>query len=176
MGLLPLSFAQGASKEASLRVAFVYNFIKFTEWPNQAASPSLHLCVLGADDDAKEALAQLNHQPVITEKIDGKPIIKQAVEVIFLDDPVTTLQQLKSCHILYRPFNSLAIAVPDPLPSGVLMIADDPDVSETNISIALMRRRDGRIEFAISPAAVNQSGVTISSQLFKLAKNRQGGK
>jgi len=176
LGLLPLSFAQGASKEASLRVAFVYNFIKFTEWPNQAASPSLHLCVLGADRDAREALTQLNNQPVVIEKIDGRPIVKQAVEVVFLDDPSSTLQQLKSCHILYRPANSLAIAVPDPLPSGVLMIADDPDVSETNISIALMRRRDGRIEFSISNAAVNQSGVTISSQLFKLAKNRQGDK
>lgn len=176
MGVLPLSFAQGASKEASLRVAFVYNFIKFTEWPNQAASPSLHLCVLGADHDAKEALTALNHQPVIIEKIDGKPIVKQAVEVIFLDDPSSTLQQLKSCHILYRPVNSLTIAVPDPLPSGVLMIADEPDLFETNVSIALMRKRDGRIEFSIFSTAVNQSGVTISSQLFKLAKNRQGGK
>jgi len=176
LGLLPLSFAQGASKEASLRVAFVYNFIKFTEWPNQTSSPSLRLCVLGADHDAKEALIPLNRQPVITQKIDGKPVVKQSVDVVFLDDPANTLQQLKSCHILYRPSRAAPIAVPDPLPMGVLLIADDPDPSETNVSIALRRSRDGRIEFSISTAAVNVAGVNISSQLFKLAKNSQGGK
>ena len=176
LGLLPLSFAQGASKEASLRVAFVYNFIKFTEWPNQAATASLHLCVLGADRDAKEALTPLNGQPVITQKIDGKSLVKQAVELVFLDDPTSTLQQLKSCHILYRPTHSMPIAVPDPLPLGVLFIADDPEPLESNVSIALRRSRAGTIEFSISAAAVNLAGVNISSQMLKLAKNSQGGK
>lgn len=176
MGLLPLSFAQGASDEASLRVAFVYNFIKFSEWPNQAASPSLRLCVLGADRETKTALSPLNGKPAITEKIDGKSVTKQAVELVFLDDPTSTLQQLKSCHVLYRPSRATPIAVPDPLPLGVLLIADDPHPSEANVSIALIRSRDGRIVFSISAAAVNLAGVNISSQLFKLAKNSQGGK
>lgn len=171
---MPLSLALGASKEASIRVAFVYKFIKFVEWPNQAANPNLRLCVLGADKDTKEAVEPLHRQPVITQLIDGKPIVKQAVELVFLDDPTSTLQQLKSCHILYRPFRAITILVPEPLPLGVLFIADEPNPSETNISIALMRSRDGRIEFSISAAAVNLSGVTISSQLFKLAKNSQG--
>jgi hypothetical protein len=173
---LPISFAQGASKEASLRVAFVYKFIKFIEWPNQAANLSLRLCILGADNEAKEALEPLDRQPVITQLVDGKPIVKQAIELVFLDDPTSTLQQLKSCQILYRPSRFAPIAVPDPLPAGVLLIADDPHPSEANVSIALIRSRDGRIEFSISPPAVTQSGVAISSQLFKLAKSKQGGR
>lgn len=176
MGLLPLSFAQGASEEARVRVAFVYNFIKFTEWPNQAVSESLRLCVLGADRDTKEALTPLSGQPVITQKIDGKSVVKQAVELIFLDDPTSALQQLKSCHILYRPSRATPIAVPDPLPLGVVLIADEPHPSEANVSIALKRSRAGTIEFSISTAAVNLSGVNISSQMLKLAKNSQGGR
>lgn len=176
MGCLPLSFAQAASKEASVRVAFVYNFIKFSEWPNQAASANLRLCVLGADTAAKEALTALNGQPVITQLIDGKPLVKQSVELLFLDEPNSLLQTLKTCHILYRPAHAAALAIPDSLPAGVLLIADDPEPSEANVSIALIRSRDGRIEFSISAAAVNQAGVSISSQLFKLAKNSQGGK
>jgi hypothetical protein len=176
LGLFPLSLAQGASNEASVRVAFVYNFILFTEWPNQAASPSLRLCVLGADRETKAALSPLNGKPAITEKIDGKSVTKQAVELVLLDDPASTLQQLKACHILYRPSRAMPIAVPDPLPLGVLLIADDPHPSEVNVSIALMRSREGRIEFSISAAAVNLSGVNISSQLLKLAKNSRGGK
>ncbi len=176
LGLLPLSVARGASDEAALRVAFVYNFIKFSEWPNQADSPALHLCVIGANRDTKEAITPLKGKPAITEKVDGKSVTRQAVELVFLEDPTSTLQQLKSCHVLYRPSRSTPIAIPDPLPLGILLIADDPHPSETNVSIALMRSRDGRIEFAISTAAVNLSGVNISSQLLKLSKTRQGGK
>jgi hypothetical protein len=176
LGLFPLSLAQGASNEASVRVAFVYKFMKFTEWPNQAASPTLRLCVLGADSETKKALAPLNNQPVITQIINDKSVVKQAVELVLLDDPSSTLQQLKTCHILYRPSRAMPIAVPDPLPLGVLLIADDPHPSEANVGIALMRSREGRIEFSISASAVNLSGVNISSQLLKLAKNSQGGK
>lgn len=176
LGCLPLSFAQAASKEASVRVAFVYNFIKFSEWPNQAESANLRLCVLGADVAAKDALAALEGQPVITHVIDGKTSVKQAVELLFLDEPSSIPLSVKSCHILYRPAHATPLAVPDPLPAGVLLIADDPEPSEANVSIALFRSRDGRIEFSISAAAVNQAGVSISSQLFKLAKNSHGGK
>lgn len=134
------------------------------------------MCVLGADRDTKEALIPLNGQPVITQKIDGKSVVKQAVELAFLDDPASTLLQLKSCHVLYRPSRATPIAVPDPLPLGVVLIADEPHPSEANVSIALRRSRAGTIEFSVSAAAVTQSGVNISSQMLKLAKNSQGGK
>jgi hypothetical protein len=176
LGLLPLSFAHGASDEAHVRVAVVYNFMKFTEWPNQTASPSLRLCVLGANRETKEALSLVNGKPVITRKVDSKLVVEQAVELVFLDDSASTLQQLKSCHVLYRPSRSTPIAVPDPLPLGVLLIADDPHPSEANVSVSLMRSREGTIEFSISAEAVKLAGVNISSQAFKLAKNSQGGK
>jgi hypothetical protein len=134
------------------------------------------LCVLGADRETKEALAPLDRKSVVTEMIDGKSVVKQAIELIFLDDPSDTLQQLKSCHILYRPFRATPIAIPDPLPLGVVLIADEPHPSEANVSIALRRSSAGTIEFSVSAAAVTQSGVNISSQMLKLAKNSQGGK
>jgi YfiR/HmsC-like len=176
LGLFPLSFAQGASDEASVRVAFVFNFFKFGEWPNQAASSSLRLCALGADRETKAALAKVQGKRV-TETIDGKTVVKQAVEVVFLDNPASTLQELKSCHILYRPLHATPIAVPDPLPEGVLFVADEPQASERNVGIALARTPDGRIEFSVSLAATKQSGVIISSQLLRLAKSsNRGGK
>jgi hypothetical protein len=176
IGLLPWSIAEGASNEASLRVAFVYKFIKFIEWPAQTANSPLRLCALGALGDAKEALQPLNGQPVSTYIVDGKPVIKQAIELVYLDDLTAANQQLKSCHMLYRPAHATPIAVPYPLPVGVLLVADDPQPSDTNVGIALMRSFDGRIEFSISTVAANQAGVSISSQLLKLARNSGGGK
>lgn len=176
MGLLPLSAVEGASNEASLRVAFVYKFIKFIEWPNQAANPSFRLCVLGAIDDAKAALQPLDNQPVITQIVDGKQVVNQAIELVYLDDPGSALQKLKSCQMLYRPVQSVPIAIPHPLPAGVFFVADDPEPSEANVGIGMMRNKKGLIEFSISTTAATQAGVSISSQLMKLAKNINGGR
>jgi len=175
-GLLSFPLAEGASNEASLRIAFVYKFIKFIEWPNQAANPSLRLCALGATGDAKDALQPLNGQPVSTVIVDGKPVVKQAIELVYLDDPTVAIQQLSSCQMVYRPARGIPIALPSPLPAGVLLVADDPQSSENNVGIALVRSYDGRIEFSISAAATGQAGVSISSQLLKLAKSSRGGK
>lgn len=170
------SVAEGASNEASLRVAFVYKFIKFIEWPAQATNSSLRLCALGASGDERAALQPLNGQAISTYMVNGKPVTLQAIELIYLDDPSAVLLQLKTCQMLYRPAHATPIAVTYPLPAGVLMVADDPQVDEANVGIALARSYDGRIEFSISVAAANQAGVSISSQLLKLAKNSRGGK
>lgn len=176
MGLWPFSYVAGASDEASVRVAIVYNFIKFIEWPDQSAAPSFRLCTLGATGGAKNALQQLKGQPVLTQLVDRKPVVKQAVELVYLDDPSTAISQLKTCHMLYRPARSIPIDMPQPLPGGVLFVADDPQPSEENVGIALVRNSDGHMEFSISQTAVNQAGVSISSQLWKLARNSRGGK
>ena len=173
---MSLSMAEGASNEAALRVAFVYKFIKFIEWPNQSTTTTLKLCALGADGDAKEALQPLNGQPVNKQVIDGNVVVKQTIEIVYLDDAAAVGQNLKSCQMLYRPAHSLPVAIPHPLPVGVLMVADDPQPAEADMGIALARSDDGRIEFSISVAAANHAGVSISSQLLKLAKNSQGGK
>lgn len=170
---MSLSMAEGASNEAALRVAFVYKFIKFIEWPNQATNSTLKLCALGADGDSKAALQPLNGQPVSRQVGDGN-VVKQTIEIVYLDDAAAIAQNLKSCQMLYRPAHSLPVAIPHPLPVGVLMVADDPQPPEANIGIALARSEEGRIEFSISVAAANQAGVSISSQLLKLAKNSQG--
>ncbi|GGY66412.1 hypothetical protein GCM10011613_07930 [Cellvibrio zantedeschiae] len=150
--------------------------MKFIEWPDQTSNPSLRLCALGATGDAREALKPLNGQQLSTQVVDGKPVVKQVIELVYFDDPTTALQQLKSCQMIYRPAFGTPIAVPSPLPAGVLLVADDPHPSEANVAIALIRNHEGRIEFSISLTAANQAGVSISSQLLKLAKNSRGGR
>jgi len=168
--------AEGASNEAALRVAFVYKFIKFIEWPNQATATSLKLCALGADADAKEALQSLNGQLMSRQLVDGNLVVKQTIEIVYLDDASAVAQHLKTCQMLYRPAHASPLPIPQPLPQGVFMVADDPQPAEANVGIALARSDEGRIEFSISTAAANQAGVSISSQLLKLAKSSQGGR
>lgn len=146
------------------------------EWPAQASSRELHLCALGATGDARTALTTLDKQPLSPQNPNGQSNATQVIQLTFLDDPVAALDNLKSCQLIYRPLNGTPIALPSPLPPGVLLVADDPDPYESNVGIALARNQEGRIEFAISMAAVKQSGVSVSSQLLKLARYRQGAR
>jgi hypothetical protein len=180
LGLLTTVTMGDAANEASLRVPFVFKFLKFIEWPAQASSPEFRLCALGATGDTRALIAALDKQPLSTQTVSTQTpngqATKQLIQLTFLDDPVSALDNLKSCQMIYRPVNSTPIALPSPLPPGVLLVADDPDPYESNVGIALARNQEGRIEFAISMAAVKQSGVSVSSQLLKLARYRQGGR
>lgn len=150
------------ASEASLRVAFVYNFLKFIEWHPTNAEP-IYICALGAEGAARQALVQL----------ESKSHQQRPLQVLYLDSHADIEMHLHSCRIIYRPNNAGALMLPEPLPRGALLVADEPDPQDKQVAIALVRTRDNRIEFAINKLAVAHSGVKVSSQLLKLAKNPQ---
>ncbi|MES2674773.1 MAG: YfiR family protein [Pseudomonadota bacterium] len=151
--------------EASLQTAFVYNFIKFIDWPSAESATSLRLCVLGANKEMREALQQL----------DGKAVNKKVIEIVYFNSDTTVTTAIESCHMAYQPGRS-NFSLPQPFPKGVVLVANDPDQENLDVSIALLRNREGRIEFSINQAAVSHSGVRMSSQLLKLAINTHGGR
>ena len=164
-GLIVLS--SGAwSSESALQVAFVYNFIKFIDWPDEAANSSLRLCVLSANKDMHEALDQLN----------GKSANKHVIELVYLNVETLLSSPVESCQMIYRPTRSSVITLPQPLPKGVVLVINEQEPRDMSASIILIRNNEGRIEFEINQAAVAQAGIKISSQLLKLAKNSQAGK
>ncbi len=166
LGLMFLSLPVWSS-EASLRVAFVYNFIKFIQWPaggDAADNPSFHLCALGAQSEVRAALGQIN----------GKAIAQQIVMVVFLDDSASVNAGLASCKMLYRPEYGLPLVLPHPLPVGVVLVADEPVPGTLDVAVSLTRNGDGPLEFQVDQAVIAQAGVTVSSQLLKLAKNTRG--
>lgn len=155
--------AEATPSEAPLRVAFVYNFIKFIEWPEMDSAQSIRLCAATSDISTKAALAQLQ----------GKTANKRLIELIYVEP--NKLDNVARCHMLYITQMDQRKDLPNPLPNGVVLVADEASAQDANVSIALLRNDDGRIEFAINNHAVIQAGVTISSQLLKLAKNSRGG-
>lgn len=172
MGYLLLLPVYAWSSEAALRVAFVYNFLKFIEWPQSSSGP-LNLCALGAENEMRQALDQLAN----------KTLNKHPIHLIHLDNNEVLLAHLPNCQLVYWPGSVRRLSLPQPLPAGVVLVADEANARVPGVSIALQRTRDGRIEFTVNEAAVEQAGVRISSQLLKLdknyrdgAKNGQGGK
>jgi len=172
-GMIALSSSARAS-EVTLQVAFVYNFIKFIDWPTETPSTSssfplsssLRLCVLGANKEMHEALDQLN----------GKSANKQTIELVYLNAESLASTPLEHCQMVFRSSRSTSMVLPNPLPKGVVLVTNEQAQDDLNASIVLMRNGEGRIEFEINQSAVAQAGVKISSQLLKLAKNAQVGK
>lgn len=155
----PFFAASANASEASLRVAFVYNFLKFIEWPAHK-DQSVSLCALGAEGVTRQALAQLEKK--------SQP--QRQTRVVYLDKTADLDQYLNSCQMIYRPASGERISLPAQLPTGVLLVADEPDPRDGRVAIALLRTNDNRIEFVINEQAIASAGVKVSSQLLKLAK------
>ncbi len=165
VALLLLSFGASAqASEAGLRVAFVYNFLKFIEWPDLAKG-NFVLCALGAQGATRESL----------EQIRGKVHKNLVITVVFIDKAITLEAQISQCHMAYVPTSGADLPLPSVIPSGVLLVVDEPDLSDARVGIALMRTLDNRMEFLINETAVKQAGVKVSSQLLKLAKKQPEG-
>ena len=148
------------ASEAALRVAFVYNFLKFIEWPD-SSTDHFDLCVLGAQGDMREALDQL-----ATRSLNKRPI-----HLTYIEDNKTLAAGLSDCQLVYWPASTRRFAVPESLSEGVVLVTDEGSAQLPQVSIGLHRTPDGRIEFTVNQAAVEHAGVRISSQLLKLAKN-----
>lgn len=156
--------ASAQASEAGLRVAFVYNFLKFIEWP-ASGSAEFKLCALNAQDVTRQSLAQL----------DNKQYQQRRIQVVHLDSPNHLSQQLNTCQILYVPNSGADFQLPQSFPAGVLLVVDEADANDARVGISLQRTTDNRIEFVMNEAAIQHAGVKVSSQLLKLAKKRKEG-
>lgn len=145
--------------EYSVKAAFVYNFARFTEWPesafNDAASP-LRLCVLGQDpfDGALGLIA-------------GKTIGSRELRIsypIWADDT-------QGCHILFIS-QSVQADLPDIVTylgaQPVLTIGDTPDIARSGGIIGL-ETVENRIRFRVNLDAAQRSGLRLSSRILDLA-------
>jgi hypothetical protein len=154
--------ASAQISETELRTAFVYNFLKFIQWPHTPKG-DLRLCVIAAEEHARQSLTQVEY----------KPIHGRNVDVIFLDDAKTIATQLNLCHMIYVPTSGIHIPLPHLLPKGLVLVKDDPLTNDHQVAIALVRSPNDNIEFWINDKAITQAGVLVSSQLMKLAKNQR---
>lgn len=160
-----MSYAKPVSDEDRIKAAFVYNFIKFVEWPNSAfRNPSayLHVCVWGPKPDTG-ALDTLR----------GKTAKKRPIHVVYTQDT----DRLRHCHVLYLSKKSgLSFkAVIDSISGkSILSVSDISGFAENGGLIGLFRS-DDRVRFAINLKAAQRSGLRMSSRLLKFGRIVQDG-
>jgi hypothetical protein len=145
--------------EPALKAAYIYNFIKFTDWPADALAPRapLAICVAG-DPEIAVAL----ERAVKTRKYGD-----HALTVLRLTDG----GQTRGCHVMWasqlppKQAASLVAAVRD---TPVLTIGDIDGFTGFG-GIAFFYFEHGQLRFYVDTAAVKRARLEISSRLLTLS-------
>ncbi len=159
---LPGVAAQAAVSDTALKAAFVFKFVRFTDWPARGTS-TLTLCVVG-DGDLGEALdATVRAQQATGAAAD--------VRTLKGGEPLDT------CDVVFVPASesrrtAAGLKAVRDLP--VLTVSDALDFARTGGIIELYVDQ-GRLRFAINPRAADRAGLRLSSRLLALARIVEGG-
>jgi YfiR/HmsC-like len=154
------ALAQTATED-QVKAAFVFNFVKFVEWPDAAfasGNSSLAICTLGRSSTTDE-LETVVHDKVI----DGRKLEVQRLHVP---------EDLKHCHVVFvassaaklqRRVIEAAVGLP------ILLVAETPGFARAGGTIDLFVEK-GRVGFEVNVTAAVRADLKISSKLLALAR------
>ncbi|MGH9432309.1 MAG: YfiR family protein [Terriglobia bacterium] len=152
--------AASAATEYEVKAAYLLNFAKFVQWPVKAAAAqedAFSICVVGADPFG----------PALDAIIEGETIGDKKVVARRISKP----QDATACRILFisssedSELPGVLAALDD---SSVLTVSDMPEFTRRGGMIHLILE-DRRVRFEINLSAAERAGLTLSSQLLKLA-------
>ncbi|AOW12456.1 hypothetical protein LPB72_08485 [Hydrogenophaga crassostreae] len=154
--LLALAGPTGAqaTSEQAIKVAFVFNFVKFTQWPH--ARETLLFCTQGAQP-LDWQFGQFKGQMVNGRTLDVRHNVPSG--------------EWRGCDVLFLSKSDAGVvdSVQRILGNApTLTIADLPDYAQNGGMIAL-RVEGTRLRFDVNLAAVQRAGLVLSGQMVKLA-------
>lgn len=160
-------------QEYQIKAAFLFNFLKFVEWPKSKTQDSNEPIIIGiiGKDVFQNAFENLKNK-----KIEGKKVIlvryKGISELEKNSKKHPQIDNIRKSHMLFicpsekKHMKEIVESVKE---HGILTIADTKDFLETGGIINLIME-EKKVRFEINIAAAKQSGITIRSQLLRLAK------
>jgi hypothetical protein len=156
--------SQPEADEARVKAAFLYNFTRFVEWPDSAfAAPSspFVVCVFADADFRRTLEATLQGEQVRGRTISIGP-----------PDP----QDVRACHMLYVSMAESprqARILSGLRQSPVLSVGEGRRFLEQGGLIAFLIEND-RVRFAINKRGADTAGLTVKSQLLRVARQFEG--
>jgi len=146
--------------EYEAKAAFLFNFVKFVEWPSQSFADANSPLIIGVvGDDSSSA--------VIDRIISGKTANGKRLVV----KRFSNFRALTQCHIVFvrsserdRIRQTLAAAG-----EGALTVGETERFAESGGMINLIIV-DGRLELEINQSTAERAGLKISAKLLNLAR------
>jgi hypothetical protein len=148
----------------ALKAGYIYNFVRFTEWPDDEQAPQpLVMCVLG-DPAVGDALERV---------VKGRTLAGRSMTVSLLARSGST----QACHVLY-----LSNVLPGRAAQVIAGLNDRPVLTISDLEgfteaggMAQFFFERGQLRFSIRNDAVKRARLQISSRLLALAKRYEGG-
>ena len=141
----------------ALKTAFIYNFVKFTEWPDALpGSDPFVICVIG-DASVAEALSRL---------VVGRDVAGHRMLALLVSRPT------RACAVLYvsgTTAKMAAQAIAGLQDSPVLTISDVAGFADTGGMAQFFFER-GQLRFTIKAETVRRSRLKMSSRLLTLGQ------
>jgi hypothetical protein len=147
--------------EYQVKAAYLYNVARFVTWPASATTSqdnTVAMCVLG--DDSFATMLETTGASLV---IEGKPTIVRRLP---------TAEAAGTCSVLF--ISASARLSPDQVSAaihqrGVLTVSDLPEFTRRGGIIQFVIE-GSRIRFEVNLAAADQAGLTLSSDLLKVAR------
>jgi hypothetical protein len=145
--------------EPALKAAYIYNFVKFTEWAqDMPATDPLVMCILG-----DEAVTRALERAVVGRVIAGHPVVSM---------PIAAAATKRACHVLYVSGVSAAQAgdlVADVRDMPILTISDIEGFTKVGGIVHLFFEH-GQLRFRINLLSTKRAKLQISSKLLIMAR------
>ena len=149
--------AQGVSLEYRAKAAYLYNFVKFVEWPPEAREGTLNICLAG-----RNPFGTVLAETIAQASVDGRRI---ASRIILEPEP--------DCHVLFVPDGAPGAYLRAARGTPTLTVGESPDfLNEGGVIAFVKEKRD--VRFAISTEAADRANLRVSSRLLQLAVNTRG--
>lgn len=161
-GLTPArgGYPQQSPTEYQVKAAYLFNFLKFVEWPDDA-HPDAH---------GKWVIGVLGENPFgdeLTQVVSGKTVQGRELEV----RKFQSSEDLSACHVLFIS-DSEKKRLPSILSSlnghGVLTVANMENFTASGGMIQFVME-EGSVRFAINVTATSRARLKVSSKLLSLA-------
>jgi len=145
--------------ESQVKAAYLFNFGKFVQWPldHGPSGDSFQLCVLGQDPFG----------PVLDATVAGESISARKIAVV----RISKVSEAAPCKVLYisaSETSRLGQILEATRHSGTLTVSDIPHFVERGGIIGFVKQQD-RIRFEVNRSAAEDSHLTLSSELLKVA-------
>lgn len=154
---LSQAIQSNVSTEFQLKAACLYNFAKYVRWPQispENLEDPIRICVV-APSPFGELFSALKNKTA-----QDRPVVATVISAT--TDPTT-----QGCHILFYPSSKLLQGTRlggESKYLGILTVSE-----ETGNGIVMFVMKDGKLRFEIDLGKARASGLTISSQMLKLA-------
>ena len=150
-----LAYSEGSQLNA-VKIAFLYNFITYTNWP--VFPPAFTVCLLGNHglDNELETLA--------SREVAGRTLRVRSA---------TISDDLGECHMVFLAASEQGRAARIAAQISrqpVLTVADFPIDNASGILIG-MEVEDGRLRFSVNNTKAREHGLSFSSRLLRFARH-----